>query len=317
MKLTIALYTFVITFFLLLVFFRYSWSRQKIRERFTHLVDASIEGKQNRNQDKGLYSMVRKFSCYFESTSWARQKESLLMQAGIPFRGSEFIVVSLGLTGLSLIVFFVLTGGNLWVTISGGILAFFIPAVIISIKIKKRRALFNEQLPDALTLMANSMRSGYSYMRAIDLVSKEFAEPLGPEFKMVLEETNLGIKTEEAFNNLAKRVNTDDVDLTVTAFLIQRQVGGNLAELLDNISATIRARVVMKEKIKTLTTQGKVSAFVLCSLPFVVGIAMFLLNDQYMKTFLSQQLGLWMIGLGVLGQVVGILWMRKIVNIEV
>jgi len=154
-------------------------------------------------------------------------------------------------------------------------------------------------------------------MRAIDLVSKEFAEPLGSEFAVILEETNLGITTEEAFNNLAKRVHTDDVDLTVTAFLIQRQVGGNLAELLDNIAATIRGRVRMKGKIKTLTAQGKASAFVLCSLPFVVGVLMFLLNDEYMRSFFSHQLGMWMIGLGVLGQIVGIFWMRKIINIDV
>lgn len=316
MQFTIALYAFGLALLIMLVGFRYLWNRQQIRERLSFFTEAGMAG--DAAQLSGLRGIIRQFSGYFEAVSWAIRKEELLMQARIPFKGSEFMVVSLGVALIAMLLLAVLFGKGFWPgVVLGGIVAFNIPTIVVKLKIKKRQELLNEQLPAALTTMANSLRSGYSYMQALDLVSKEMPHPLGEEFGLVVQEMNLGITTEEALTNLVKRVNTDDLDLTVTAFLIQRQVGGNLAELLDNITETIRERVKMKEKINTLTAQGKLSGLILCLLPIFLAGVIYIVNSEYIVSFFNDPRGKVAIGVGIVSQSCGVYWMRKIINIDV
>lgn len=308
----IALFCFVATLFVLIVAFRYISSRQQIRIRLTSFADES-----SRDGTAGLRGIIKQLGVYFESVSWAKKKEDLMMQAGIPFRGSEFMVISVGAAVLGAALLLVFARGNLWLVVPGGLLAFHIPTFIVNRRVKKKQALLNEQLPTTLIMMANALRSGYSYLQAIELVSKEMPAPISEEFSFVLKEMNLGIGTEDALTNMVKRVNTPDLDLTVTAFLIQRQVGGNLAELLDTIAATIRGRIKMKERIGTLTAQGKLSGIVLSLLPIFLGIVVYLLNPEYMTVFFNHPAGRVIIGVGLFFQLVGIFWMKKIVNIDV
>jgi len=267
-------------------------------------------------QLSGLRGIIRQFSLYFASVSWAQKQDYFLLQASIPFTGAEFMVISLGMAGLGALLLLFVIGGIVWIII-GAAVGFYIPTLVVKRKIKQRQKLVDEQLPSTLTLIANSLRSGYSYMQAIDLVSKEMPNPIGEEFGIIVKEMNFGISTEDAFINLVKRVNTDDLDLVVTAFLIQRQVGGNLAELLDTIAQTIRERVAMKQKIGALTAQGKMSALVLCMLPLVMAVILFIVNPDYILPFINHLIGRIMIGTGLVLMVIGILWMQKIVDIEV
>jgi tight adherence protein B len=248
--------------------------------------------------------------------SWAKKQDYLLVQASIPFTGAEFMVISLGMAGLGALLLMMTIGGIAGFII-GAAVGFYIPTIIVKSKIKQKQKLVNEQLPATLTLMANSLRSGYSYMQAIDLVSMEMPYPIGEEFGIIIKEINLGISTEDAFTNLVKRVNTEDLDLVVTAFLIQRQVGGNLAELLDTIAQTIRERVTMKQKIGALTAQGKISAIVLCMLPIAMGLFLYIINPEYLLSFINHIIGKLAIGAGLVLMGIGIVWMQKIVDIDV
>ncbi len=268
-------------------------------------------------QTSGGQTLIRRLSKHFESLQWSRLMEHKLIQAGIPLRGSEFIVICVGSALAGFVVIFLLSGGSLLRALVGAFVGCFIPLVVLRIKIDKRAKAFNEQLGDSLILVANSLRTGYSFMQAIEMVSREMPQPISDEFGRVLKEMGLGVPTEQAMNNLAKRVNSDDLDLVVTAVLIQRQVGGNLAEVLDNIAGTIRERVKIKGQIKTLTAQGRISGIIISLLPVGIGSVIYLINPEYISLLFTHPLGKAMLAAGVVSQLMGIMFIRKIVNIEV
>ena len=199
----------------------------------------------------------------------------------------------------------------------GAIIGVVLPWLIIGIKTEKRMKLFNRQLGDALILTANSLRTGYSFMQAMDMVAKEMKPPISGEFARTVKEISLGTTTEDALGNMAKRIDSADLDLVITAVLIQRQVGGNLAEVLDNIARTIRERVRIRGEIKTLTAQGRASGLVIGLLPIVMGGIIYLLNPEYIRTLFVVPLGRMLLAGAAVSQVIGILLIRRIVDIEV
>lgn len=263
----------------------------------------------------GIRLIIRKTSRYVELPRVTRWLEHRLIQAGLPMRGSEFLVICGG-AALFVIALLVLLTGKLITALCGGAVSFIIPFLILKIRIERRTKDFNNQLGDTLVLIANSLRTGYSFMQAVEMVSREMPKPISEEFTRVLKEMNLGVNTEEAMNNLAKRVDSDDLDLVVTAVLIQRQVGGNLAEILDNIAGTIRERVKIKGKIKTLTAQGRISGIIVSLLPVCVGLLIYMINPEYMRVLFTHPMGKAMLFAGVFSQIMGIVFIRKIVNIE-
>ena len=301
-----------ISFSVILVVVEYMSGRQIIKQRY----DLMTNYGEDNLRSSGIRAVIKHFSGYFETSSWANKQEVLLMQAGLPFRGSEFLVISIGTTLLGVALLLIIFKGNLLLALLGGIVGFYLPSLVVKRKIKKKQMMIEEQLPAALTLMANCLRTGYSYLQAIDVIAKEMTPPISEEFGFVLREMNLGISTEEAFNNLVRRINTADMDLTVTAFLIQRQVGGNLAELLDNISQTIRERVSMRGKIQTLTAQGKTSGIVLSLLPIVLGFGIYIIDSNYLVSFFSARIGQILLVMAIVSQILGILWIRKIIDID-
>ena len=264
----------------------------------------------------GWRMAVRRASKYFESPRLSRRLERKLIQAGIPMRGSEFLVICCGACLFSLALGWALSGEFL-LSVTCGIAGYATPLLILKLKIERRVKAFNNQLADSLVLIANSLRTGYSFLQSIEMVSREMPKPISEEFTRVLKEMNLGVTTEDALNNLTKRVNSDDLDLVVTAVLIQRQVGGNLAEVLDNISHTIRERIKIKGHIKTLTAQGKISGLVVSLLPIATGVMIYVVNPEYIKLMFSHPLGNAMLAIGVISQVIGMLVIRKIVTIEI
>ncbi len=148
------------------------------------------------------------------------------------------------------------------------------------------------------------------------MVSREMAPPIGVEFARVLKEMNLGVTTEEALANLGERVVSDDLDLVITAVLIQRQVGGNLAEVLDSIAGTIRERIRLKGEVRTLTAQGRVSGLIIGVLPFALAGFIYVINPKYMMTLFTHPLGIAMVGYALVSMAVGMMMVWKIVNIE-
>lgn len=164
----------------------------------------------------------------------------------------------------------------------GAIVFSFIPTIYVNMRARGRVKAFNNQLGDAITMMANALRGGYSFLQTLDLVAREAPSPISAEFRRVVQEVGLGRTSEEALQNLLRRMPSDDLDLLITAVNIQMEVGGNLAQILDTIGHTIRERVRIKGEIQTLTAQGRISAWVITGLPIGLAIFISLINPGYM-----------------------------------
>lgn len=164
----------------------------------------------------------------------------------------------------------------------GAVVLSFVPNLYVNFAAKRRIKAFNSQLGDTITMMANALRGGYSFLQTLDMVGREAPNPIAAEFRRVVQEVGLGRSTEEALGNLLRRMPSDDLDLLITAVNIQMEVGGNLAQILDTIGHTIRERVRIKGEIMTLTAQGRISAWVITGLPIGLAIIVTMINPDYM-----------------------------------
>jgi tight adherence protein B len=198
-----------------------------------------------------------------------------------------------------------------------GVVGFFAPRWYVGFLQRKRLRTFNNQLSDTINLMVNSIRAGYSVLQAMEAVAEEMSPPTSEEFHRVVREVQLGLSMEEALNNLLRRVRSDDLDLMVTAMNVQREVGGNLAEVLDAISYTIRERVRIQGEIRALTAQGRWSGYIVSFLPLVVSVAMYFLNRDFFIVMIENPCGWIMIGVAIGLLVAGYIVIQKIVTIEV
>lgn len=265
----------------------------------------------------GWRKNIRGLSYYFDSSRWAQIMERKLVQADVPLRGSEYIVICLGLMFFFMALFLLLSSGKILMGVVGLAVGYVLPLIVLKQKTASRRKAFDAQISDALVLISSSLRSGYSFMQAIEMVGREMQPPISVEFYRVLREINLGVTTNEAMNHMAERMNSADLDLVVTAVLIQRQVGGNLAEILDNISNTIRERVKIRGHIRTLTAQGRLSGLIIGLLPVIlIGVISFI-NPGYISPLLTTPGGHFMLIAAAFGEISGMLAIRKIVNIDV
>ena len=223
---------------------------------------------------------------------------------------------------LSLIAGFVL--GLLAFLLSGSLVAMLIlttvamsaPLLFVLNKRRRRFYKFLEQLPDALELMVRSLQAGHSFSSALQMVATEMPEPIAREFGKTYEEQNLGLNIKSALENLIERVPILDLKLCVTAVLIQREIGGNLSEVLRNISHTIRERFRIQGEIRVKSAQARLSGYIVSALPFFLFFWINFVNPDYMKTLYDHPWGVYILGTGVIMQIVGWLIIRKIVNIE-
>jgi tight adherence protein B len=260
--------------------------------------------------------MVDKYGKKIEAKGYTKRIELELLKGDIPLRGYEFIFIVLGIMlGFVLLIF--LWNRNIVSMFVAGLFGLMGPILYLRLKQLKKVTKFNNQLGDALVMISNSLKAGYGFMQAIDLVAKEMAPPIQIEFARVIQEINLGITTEDALIHLSERVPSPDLDLVITAMLIQRQIGGNLSETLDNISQTIRDRIKIKCEVKALTAQGRLSGLIIGMMP--VGIVSFLLliNPKYMMQLFTDPRGQFMLGYAVVAELIAVLIIRKIINIKV
>ena len=239
-----------------------------------------------------------------------------LAQANVRLTVTEYVIIN------ALSVAGTLVGGyflfGTWVlALFAGIFGFFLPRFYLGFSKSRRLSRFNDQLGDCINLLVNGLRSGYSMLQAMETVAKELPPPISEEFTRVVQEVGLGLSSEQALLNMWRRIQSDDLDLMITAINVQHEVGGNLAEILDIISFTIRERVRIKGEIKTLTSQGMLSGYVISFLPIGLGLIMFLMNKEYMTRMFTTTCGWIMVGVAGFGIVVGFIAIQKIVRIEV
>jgi tight adherence protein B len=255
-----------------------------------------------------------------EKSSFGERISRELARADLKFKPGEYIALYvIAIIGGALIAF--LLGGRIIVSaLIGGTIGAFLPRMYVKNQQSKRLIRFNNQLPDMLNLMVNGLRAGFSTLQAMEAVSKELPAPICDEFRRVVQEMQLGITMEKALANLLRRIPSQDLDFLITAINVQREVGGNLAEIMDVISYTIRERVRIKGDIRALTAQAVYSGRALSIMPVGLLCILWFLNRSYVMEFFNKDTLL--IGGGALGCagiliIVGYFVMTRIANIEV
>ena len=262
-----------------------------------------------------LYSCIEAIAKALGRLQQGRRIELLMQQADWPIRGTEFEAILLlwgGLVGL--ITFLVTLKGAMF--FAGALAGILMGLALLGMRIRRRRKKFTNQLGDMLTMVANALRAGFSFMQAFELISREMDAPMGREVQLVVNEVNLGNTLESALDNMQRRVASPDFELVVTAVLIQRQVGGDRASILDTISETIAERVRMRREVMTLTAQGRASAWVVACIPIGLALAISVLNPDYLKPLLETDIGRMFIVAAVVLELVGFMIIYRIVNIQ-
>ena len=245
-----------------------------------------------------------------------RDLANLLGQAGMRWSARSYLLITLGVAlGLGFAAFMVL---RLW---AAALVAASAGACLPYLYLRRRKMrfirTFEEQLPEAIDLLGRAIRAGHPLSAGLKMAADEAAEPVAGAFRRVFEEQRFGIPFEDVLMGLADRIDLVDVRILVTAILIQRDVGGNLAEVLDKISHTTRARFTIRRQVRVHTAQGRFSGYVLAVLPIAVGSAIYAINREYMLILFQDPLGHWLLWSGVMLQILGYLWIRRIVNIEI
>ena len=246
----------------------------------------------------------------------AMQLKRMLDQADLHITPTRLVMFSVMAGILAALAVSVLSPWIL-LMVAAGLIAASLPFVHVWWKRKKRFAAFLEHLPDALDLMSRALMAGHAFSEALQMVSSEMPEPIAGEFRKTYEEQNLGLSLKLALENLTQRMPLLDLRICVTAVLIQRETGGNLAELLEKVAYTIRERFRIMGDLKTLTTSSRMSAWLLCGLPIFVAIAVTVLNPEYMSVLWRDPRGHWLIATAMFMQVTGMLIVRKILNIKI
>ena len=262
-----------------------------------------------------LYNCIEGIANGLGRLPQGKRIELMMQQADWPIRGTEFEAILLLWGGLVGLVTFLVTlkGAMFFVGAFVGILMGF---ALLGLRIRRRRKKFTNQLGDMLTMVANALRAGFSFMQAFELISREMDAPMGREVQLVVNEVNLGNTLESALDNMQRRVASPDFELVVTAVLIQRQVGGDLASILDTISETIAERVRMRREVMTLTAQGRLSGIVLAILPFAMAGILTFIKPDYLKPLLEDELGRIIIGVAIVSELIGIFFIKKITDIR-
>lgn len=316
---------FIFSFVIIIYLSRYfNLKRNKVKKRVIeieqkewHLAEEKAGKKGKKPESKltaALWSIFDNFKI-FRAAEERLQNE--LKKANILMKSKELVILILlsGVMGSFLGI--AISGGSIKRGIWIGMLTWMLPLLWLNAKKNKRKAKLEAQLPDMINMTANSLKAGYSLIQSFELLSREMAAPLSEEIQRMLQETRLGITTEQALINFNERVESPDLDLIITAMLIQRQVGGNLAEILDTIGETIRERIRIQGELKTLTAQGRMSMIIFMALPIVLAAFLFMTNPEYMMPLVTDPIGLLMLGVAVVGQLIGVVLIRRIIRIEV
>jgi tight adherence protein B len=243
-----------------------------------------------------------------------------LLRADLKLRTSEFFLIQIGSTMLFALIAIIRFGfslGSVPEIFIAAVIGYIIPGRYVKYRVARRLRAFNNQLGDTLTLLSNAIKAGYSFAQAIDTVAKNAVPPIADEFARAVREMNLGGSPDEALQNITKRVESPDFDLVATAYSIHRTVGGNLAEILDNIAYTIRERVRIKGEIATLTAQARASGTLITFLPIVLAVFMYFVTPTYFRPMFENFIGWILIAIGVFMIFIGNLIIRRVVAIEV
>ena len=268
---------------------------------------------------KNKSSKSKKFSNFilriFAKRGFADLFEQRLRRAGMSISGSKFVAIHIiSVVIVTLCVFFLTK--NFLITLAAILFVILVPFLALSFKTGQRIKKFNEQLPDTLQLIEGALKAGYSLNQSLGMVINETKPPISDEFRTTMNEIRMGLLEKDALENMAKRINSELFNWVVLAVNIQRDVGGNLAEIMDIIANTIREKDRVLRQIKALTAEGKLSAYVLIGLPIILGVVLSVLNREYISVLFTTKIGLLMLFLAAGLMIAGILWIMRIIKID-
>jgi tight adherence protein B len=260
-------------------------------------------------------SEVPLFNRLLESMRWSTNFNRLLHQADAKGSAGVYLLVCML---LAVIGFYAGSfSGRLWVSVAGAIMLGYIPVWGLQGRKRKRMDRFQKQLPEALDLMARALKAGHTFGGGMRMVADEFDGPIGPEFGKTLDEMNYGMDVDRALTNLQGRVDCPDLKFFVVSVNIQRETGGNLAEIIAKIAALVRERFALFGKIRVLSAEGRVSAYILIALPFLLTGILYVINPDYVSLLWTRELGQNMVWGAAISMVVGWVIIRKIIQIKV
>jgi len=265
---------------------------------------------------KEVFSEVPLLNRLLSRVNIATRIDRRLRQADMKMPVGTFLLLSLALFSLGIVAGRILHWPIILSVVVGSAL-FAVPNIIVDIMRRRRLKRFINHFPEALEMFARSLRAGHSFTGAIQLVAQEMPDPIGPEFSKVFEEQNLGIPLRQALIGMTDRVDILDVKFFVTAILIQRETGGNLAEIIDKIAYVIRERFRVQGQLKVFTAQARITGTILALLPVGMAVLLGILNPEYMKPLWVEKAGKTMIAAAVTMQILGFLAIRKIIRIKI
>jgi len=323
MNIVVAVVCGILVFIAFVFFLEYARrNRSAISQRMRYYADAAPRPEDPtmpQSDEKlaaTLMKVVRSIAKKLQALKTTGNLDFKMQQAGLPLLGSEFIVIAIFGAIIAGVIVMLLTM-NIGNALLVGFVAIFGEWMYVEYRIKHRREVFTNQLGDCLTMVANAMRAGFSFLQAMELVAKEMEPPISEEFAKVMREMNVGARMETALEDMDKRVGSPDFSLMVTAVLIQRQVGGSLAQILDTISSTINERIRMRNEVMALTAQGRASGWVLAALPIGLAAILSFINPGYLQPLIEEPIGHIAIVAALTLELVGFFAIQKIVDIEV
>lgn len=207
--------------------------------------------------------------------------------------------------------------GALWALLVGAAIGFAIPFIVLRFKRSRRLNTFEEQFPEALDLISRALKAGHALATGLKMVADEMPEPVGPEFRKTFDEQNFGLPLKDALENLSTRVPSLDVRFFATAVLIQRETGGNLSEILDNLAHVVRERFKILRQVRVYTAHGRLTGYVLLALPAFLAVALMFINPEHMNLLFRERMGQQMLIAALVMQVIGYFWIQKVIKIEV
>ncbi|MBI1885865.1 MAG: type II secretion system F family protein [Chloroflexi bacterium] len=268
---------------------------------------------------KRSYSRLPQLSEFLAGLRGSEKVALELERAGIPLRVGEYYLIRGVTSFVFFLIPFVFNRGFIGFVFAVGFatLGFLLPALYVSGKKQGRANRINAQLVELLGLVSNSLKSGYGLMQSFEFASRQMRPPIVLELRRMLRENSLGMPAEEAINSLGQRIASPDLDMVLTAINIQRAVGGNLAEILDNVAFTMRERERIRGEIRTLTAQQRMTGIIISGLPVGMALLFMLINPEYMSVLFTETVGRVMLAMAVGFEAVGIFAMKRIMAIEV
>lgn len=302
----------------LIAYDRLSTRNRKLRERMRSIAEGPVEHSE---EDDYLVLRDQSFSHIpfldriLSGMAVARRLQKFIDESGLPIRAGALILSSLSLTSLAVLIFHYATQTP-WLSVLLALPFLAIPYLYVAWKRDKRIDRFEELLPEAIDLIVNALKSGFSLEASLGLVAQEMPDPLGTEFAITYEEQNLGVDLITALKNFSQRMPSEDLLIMTTAISIQRRTGGNLTEVLGRISSMIRERFNLRREIRIRTAQGRLSGGILVLLPLALAAFTYILDPAYLGSFVSDPAGQYMVAITLILQVLGILVIRRIIRLK-